>query len=106
MLNIIGIGIPFRGSSVMGQPLSSVSVSVVYNETLSEATLTAVATGGKGTKTYVLYLDDVQESSNTTGIFALTESGTYTVVVTDEGGASEVSGDVEVVRYFGFCWMS
>jgi hypothetical protein len=63
----------------------------------NEATITAIASGGFGDLTYSLYDGATFIESNLTGLFIVTEAKTYTVKVNDEGGASEVSGTIDVV---------
>jgi hypothetical protein len=66
--------------------------SLTYEVVGEEAIITAIASGGIGTLSYTL-----NGVTTTTGIFAVTESGTYTVSVTDEIASSVVTGDVEVL---------
>lgn len=68
--------------------LSDVKLTDTIRACSADTTIKALLTGNDpGTFLYELFKDDVSESSNTTGEFTLTESGTYHVFVSDNADA-------------------
>lgn len=78
--------------------ISPIAISSLTSETTgeNEAVITCVASGGYGNLLYSLYFGDTFIESNETGIFTVTEEGTYSVVVSDEGGATPDSDTIEI----------
>jgi hypothetical protein len=76
-------------------PISLDSLTFVVDSP-TQATITAVASGGVGTLTYSLIFGGVVVQENTTGIFIVNDAGTYTVEVNDEVGSTPDSNTVAV----------
>jgi hypothetical protein len=62
----------------------------------TQATITAVASGGLGALTYSLYDGATLIEENLTGIFIVSDAKTYTVKVNDEVGSTEASDTIAV----------